>query len=113
MEYTANRTLIAQVYASSFLNHIANIYEIHPQPEDPDICCFTKLSTWIRWMEHSGRKLQPDDFVFPALDVKGCVKVKEPLSHTRVQVLLDLFTRTSGASTFTLSYVQRVLILIE
>ncbi|KAG9061244.1 hypothetical protein KI688_007582 [Linnemannia hyalina] len=74
----------------------ANIYEIHPQPEDPDICCFTKLSTWIRWMERSGQKLQPDDFVFPALDVRGRVKVKEPLSHTRVQALLDLFTRTSG-----------------
>lgn len=55
-------------------------------------------------MEHCGRKLQPDDFVFPALDVKGRVKVKEPLSHTRVQALLDLFTRRSGANALTLQY---------
>jgi hypothetical protein len=47
-------------------------------------------------MERSGRKLHPDDFVFPALDIKGRIKVREPLSQTRVQALLDQFASDSG-----------------
>jgi len=74
---------------------IANVYQIHPQPDEPDICCYTKINAWLDWMERSGRTLHPGDFVFPALDAKGRVKFKEPLSQTRVQALLDQFTNDS------------------
>ncbi|KAF9949365.1 hypothetical protein BGZ72_008847 [Mortierella alpina] len=70
----------------------ANIYEIHPRPDEPDICCYTKLQAWLAWLERNGRPLQPDDYVFPALDGRGRVKLKERFPATHVQTLLDQFT---------------------
>ncbi|KAF9918210.1 hypothetical protein BX616_009928 [Lobosporangium transversale] len=70
----------------------ANIYEIHPLPEEPHACCYTKLQTWIKWLEKNSRALHPEDFVFPSLDNKGRVKLKEAFSHPKIQSLLDEFT---------------------
>ncbi|KAK5820671.1 hypothetical protein F5H01DRAFT_404160 [Linnemannia elongata] len=74
----------------------ANVYQIHPQPEDPSICCYNKLLEWLDWMEAQGRQLQPDDFVFPALDAKGRIKYQEALSQPRIQGWLDQLTNQSG-----------------
>ncbi|KAF9971837.1 hypothetical protein BGZ75_001744, partial [Mortierella antarctica] len=70
----------------------ANVYEIHPRPNEPHICCYTKLQAWLAWLERNGRALHPEDYVFPALDMKGRIKIKEQLSPTRVQTLLDQFS---------------------
>ncbi|KAF9940242.1 hypothetical protein BGZ65_007656 [Modicella reniformis] len=74
----------------------ANVYEIHPQLHEPHSCCYTKLRAWIGWMEENSRRLQPDDFIFPALDAKGRMKIKEAFSTTRIQALLDKYTGATG-----------------
>ena len=76
--------------------YIANMYQIHPQPQDPSICCYTKLTEWFDWMEARGRSLRPEDYVFPALDSKGRIKYQEALSQTRIQGWLDQLTNQSG-----------------
>ncbi|KAF8985364.1 hypothetical protein BGZ46_004704 [Entomortierella lignicola] len=70
----------------------ANVYQIHPTPEDPHACCYTKLMAWLQWLEKTARPLRQDDYVFPGLATDGRVKLKEPFSHTRIQTLLDQFT---------------------
>lgn len=79
-----------------YLVSLANIYEIHPLPEEPHACCYTKLTTWLQWLERNGRPLKHDDYLFPALALDGRVKLKEPFSHTRTRTLLDQFTADSG-----------------
>ncbi|KAF9120917.1 hypothetical protein BGW39_010989 [Mortierella sp. 14UC] len=74
----------------------ANVYQIHPQPDYAPICCYTKLRAWLQWMERGGRKLHPEDYVFPALDAQGRIKFQEALSPTRVQGWLDLLTNQTG-----------------
>lgn len=75
---------------------LANIYEIHPQPKEPYICCYSKLTAWVKWLERHARPLQPDDYVFPCMDLKGRAKIKEPFSHSRIQSILDDFTKEAG-----------------
>lgn len=75
---------------------LANIYQIHPQPDYEAICCYTKLKAWLQWMERSGRRLHPEDYVFPALDAQGRIKFQEALSQTRVQGWLDRLTNQTG-----------------
>ncbi|KAF9207016.1 hypothetical protein BGZ49_001352 [Haplosporangium sp. Z 27] len=70
----------------------ANGYQIHPTPEEPHACCYTKLMAWLRWLEKTAHPLRQDDYVFPGLATDGRVKLKEPFSHTRIQALLDQFT---------------------
>ncbi|KAK3827176.1 MAG: hypothetical protein JOS17DRAFT_791951 [Linnemannia elongata] len=71
-------------------------FTIHPQTEDPSICCYSKLTEWLDWMEAQGHQLQPDDFVFPALDAKGRIKYHEALSQPRIQGWLDQLTNQPG-----------------
>ncbi|ORZ12510.1 hypothetical protein BCR41DRAFT_423150 [Lobosporangium transversale] len=77
----------------------ANVYEIHPQPNEPHACSYTKLLTWIRWMEKDSRALHPEDFVFPSMDTKGRIKLKESFSHPKIQSLLDEFTEDADLLT--------------
>ncbi|KAF9993511.1 hypothetical protein BGZ79_001792 [Entomortierella chlamydospora] len=46
--------------------------------------------------EKNARPLHPDDYLFPCLDSKGRVKIKEPFSHSLIQSLLDTFTNEAG-----------------
>ncbi|KAF9170859.1 hypothetical protein BGX21_003143 [Mortierella sp. AD011] len=74
----------------------ANVYEIHPLPDEPHACCYTKLLAWLGWLEKNNHPLRPDDFLFPSLASDGRVKLKEPFSSSRIQTLLDQFTTDAG-----------------
>ncbi|ORZ10268.1 hypothetical protein BCR41DRAFT_423825 [Lobosporangium transversale] len=49
--------------------------------------------------EKNSRALHPEDFVFPSMDNKGRVKLKEAFSHPKIQSLLDEFTDAANLLT--------------
>ncbi|KAF9434139.1 hypothetical protein BGZ76_008512, partial [Entomortierella beljakovae] len=78
----------------------ANVYEVHPQPNEPHTCSFTKLNNWLQWLDNNGYPLQADDYVFPALNKRGTLpKVKVKTSHSRIGNLLDVMTAKAGIIT--------------
>ncbi|KAF9143940.1 hypothetical protein BGX20_007072, partial [Mortierella sp. AD010] len=74
----------------------ANIYEIHPQSDEPDCCCYTKLSAWLQWLEKHSRTLTDEDLVFPSIDKRGRPKIGEEISQSRVLTLLESFSKAAG-----------------
>lgn len=58
---------------------------------------FVDLQLWLRYLEanHYNRKLQDDDYVFPAVGCNGIYKPGEHISHDTVQKMID--TAVDGA----------------
>ncbi|KAF8950617.1 hypothetical protein BGZ46_004412 [Entomortierella lignicola] len=74
----------------------ANVYEIYPRPDEPHACCFTKLTTWLQWLEENARPLGRDDFLFPSPAKDGRVKLGKAISYECIKTLLNQFATDAG-----------------
>ncbi|KAF8128271.1 hypothetical protein EV363DRAFT_1297891 [Boletus edulis] len=76
----------------------ANRYQLYPQPQLLASDSFLWLSVWMRWLEvyHYGRKLDPDDCVFPSIGANGVMQPHEPISHDSVQKSINEATTAAG-----------------
>ncbi|KAF8126598.1 hypothetical protein EV363DRAFT_1525718 [Boletus edulis] len=75
-----------------------NRYQLYPQPQLLASDSFLWLSVWMRWLEvyHYGRKLDPDDCVFPSIGANGVMQPREPISHDSVQKSINEATTAAG-----------------
>lgn len=72
-------------------------YNIPPDPENPEIDCFTHMTAWLKHLECLlQRPLEDDDFIFPAIASTGKLKFGEPTSRTGFENLLDSVIEASG-----------------
>ncbi|KLO13156.1 hypothetical protein SCHPADRAFT_904458 [Schizopora paradoxa] len=77
---------------------------IYDQPATPAMNAYVDVKLWVRYLEvnHYGRKLQGDDYIFPAIGCNGVYKPGEHISHDAVQKMIDKavdganITRPSG-----------------
>ncbi|KAG1901248.1 uncharacterized protein F5891DRAFT_1144993 [Suillus fuscotomentosus] len=76
----------------------SNQYKLYPQPDLPGCDCFFWLLLWLTFLEvaHYGRKLEPEDYIFPAIGANGIVHCGEPISHDTVQAWIDEATTEAG-----------------
>ncbi|KAG1906357.1 uncharacterized protein F5891DRAFT_1138182 [Suillus fuscotomentosus] len=76
----------------------SNRYKLYPQPDLPGCDCFFWLLLWLTFLEvaHYGRKLEPEDYIFPAIGANGIVHCGEPISHDTVQAWIDEATTEAG-----------------
>ncbi|KAF9167284.1 hypothetical protein DFQ26_005100 [Actinomortierella ambigua] len=73
-------------------------YEIHPLPEEPITCCYTRLTRWLDFLQYDLRRrpLKPDELVFPAIDASRIIRYGRKYSSHRIQTLLHQFTKAAG-----------------
>ncbi|KAG1883365.1 hypothetical protein F4604DRAFT_1920566 [Suillus subluteus] len=76
----------------------SNRYKIYPQPNMPGCDCFFWMLLWLALLEHVhyNGKLEPDDFVFPAIGSNGIVHCGEHILHDAVQAWIDEATTGAG-----------------
>jgi len=81
---------------SSCTGHTYNVY---PQPNNPAIDLYTHIWKWKEFYETRllGRKLQPDDYIFPSFGVNGLVAHPHvPISSDLIQKRINEWTAVAG-----------------
>jgi hypothetical protein len=73
-------------------------------PQDPDIephlDCYTHTLNWLSHLESlTGRPLQDNDFLFPAIASTGKLKIGEKVSRTGFETFMTAIIDCSGVST--------------
>ncbi|KAG1805102.1 uncharacterized protein HD556DRAFT_1437265 [Suillus plorans] len=65
-------------------------YEVYAQSHTPEICMFTHLRAWVRFLEEVllRRPLQSDEFVFPHVGTNGVIYPTDELSYDAVMKML-------------------------
>ncbi|KFH74011.1 hypothetical protein MVEG_01224 [Podila verticillata NRRL 6337] len=75
----------------------ANVYEIYPQMEEPDVCCKSHLFAWIQQLElKKGRPLQADDYLFPDFANNDQIQREQPFLVTQVSDQLNKYAADAG-----------------
>jgi hypothetical protein len=84
--------------AQLLTSRLGNRYKIYPQPDMPGCDCFFWMLLWLTLLErvHYNGKLEPDDFVFPAISSNGVVHRGEHISHDAVQAWINEATTGAG-----------------
>ena len=90
--------MVVQTLTSCCPHPLGNRYKLYPQPDIPGCDCFFWLLLWLAFLEvaHYGRKLEPEDYIFPAMGANGIVHRSEPISHDTVQAWIDEATTEAG-----------------
>ncbi|KAG0253683.1 hypothetical protein DFQ27_007267 [Actinomortierella ambigua] len=73
-----------------------NVYQVHPQPDSPLTCCYTRLLNWLVYLRKIGHPLRSEDYVFPTLGARGDVRLHQKVSPDSIQRYLDVFTKEAG-----------------
>ncbi|KAF9536305.1 hypothetical protein EC957_011627, partial [Mortierella hygrophila] len=73
-----------------------NVYQVHPQRDNPLTCCYSRLSSWLEYLERVGHPLRNEDYVFPTLGARGDIRLHQRVSPDTIQRYLDLFTNEAG-----------------
>ncbi|KAG1889557.1 hypothetical protein F4604DRAFT_1568727, partial [Suillus subluteus] len=65
-------------------------HEVYAQPHTPEICMFTHLHAWVRFLEEVllQRPLQSDEFVFPRVGTNDVVYPTDELSYDAMMKML-------------------------
>jgi hypothetical protein len=75
-----------------------NTYNIYQQ-DIPEIDMYTYLPKWIALLESRlGRKLEPDDYIFPYFSPSGIPDPARQMTHEMVQSLITRFASAAGLS---------------
>ena len=73
-----------------------NTYNIYQQ-EIPEIDMYTYLLQWIGLLERRlGRKLEPDDYIFPHFSSNGIPDPAREMTHDMVQSIITRFASAAG-----------------
>ena len=73
-----------------------NSYNIYQQ-EIPEIDMYTYLLKWITLLESRlGRKLEPDDYIFPHFSSNGIPDPTREMTHDMVQNVITRFVSAAG-----------------
>ena len=73
-----------------------NSYNIYQQ-EIPEIDMYTYLLKWISLLESRlGRKLEPDDYIFPHFSSNGIPDPAREMTHDMVQNIISRFASAAG-----------------
>jgi hypothetical protein len=83
-------------YGADFLP--GHEYEVYAQPQTPEVCMFTHLRTWVKYLEEVllRRPLQPDEFIFPRVSANGVVYPSDELSYDAVMKMLTWICTEAG-----------------
>lgn len=74
-----------------------HVYHIYDTPDLPACNAYQALNQWVEHLEQDhGRKLEPDDYLFPAMGANGIINPGEPISHDMVQKYIHEFTFGAG-----------------
>ncbi|KDR74440.1 hypothetical protein GALMADRAFT_269329 [Galerina marginata CBS 339.88] len=74
----------------------ACLYDIYQQ-EIPEMDMHTHLLRWKTFLESVlGRKLAPDDYLFPHIGVNGVIRTDRQMSYDSLQAMLSDFCKESG-----------------
>ncbi|KAG1767827.1 hypothetical protein EDD22DRAFT_874534 [Suillus occidentalis] len=73
-------------------------YEVYAQPKTPEICMFTHLRAWVKFLEEVllQRPLQPEEYVFPRVGANGVVYPSDELSYDAVMKTLTWICTEAG-----------------
>ncbi|KAF9157949.1 hypothetical protein DFQ26_008156 [Actinomortierella ambigua] len=76
-------------------------YEVHPTPEEPEICCYRRLSAWLKfyqsyYMNCVKRPVAAEDPIFPTIDRQGRFNVTQEHTPQTIQKWLTYFATKSG-----------------
>ncbi|KAJ7898823.1 hypothetical protein B0H14DRAFT_3554223 [Mycena olivaceomarginata] len=75
----------------------SNEYNIYSQPDVPAVDMYKHLLTWLLFYELClGRKLEPDDYIFPYIASNGTIHPKREMTLQLCQDLITEFTKNSG-----------------
>jgi hypothetical protein len=70
---------------------------IPPDPEHPEIDCYSHMTRWlIHLRDLMLRPLEDDDYVFPAIASTGLLKFGEHTSRSGFETLMDSIIEPSG-----------------
>lgn len=77
---------------------LGNLYDIYEQEDLPEADMYTHLPKWISFLENQllGRKLEPDDYIFPYVAPNGIAHPKCAMSYDTLQNLLTEFGTGAG-----------------
>jgi hypothetical protein len=79
-----------------WLSLAGNSYNIYQQ-EIPEIDMYTYLLKWITFLESRlGRKLEPDDYIFPHFSSNGIPDPAREMTHDMVQNVITRFVSAAG-----------------
>ncbi|KAF9206165.1 hypothetical protein BGZ59_011814 [Podila verticillata] len=82
-----------------------NVYEIYPQPDEPNACLTDKLLNWIGWLQHEHnpqRPLNDEEFLFPLQTAYDEFQLESPSLAT--DLLWHMNTYASDASVVDLNH---------
>ena len=101
MERTASMVCVGPVSSGLYSNKHppGHTYNIYPQPNNPAINLYTHMWNWKEFYETRllGRKLKPDDYIFPSLGVNGLVAHPHiPVSSDIVQKRINEWAAAAG-----------------
>ncbi|KAK7015976.1 hypothetical protein R3P38DRAFT_2542938 [Favolaschia claudopus] len=75
----------------------SNEYNIYGQPDLPAVDMYQYLLTWLPFYELClGRKLEPDDYIFPYISSNGTIHAKREMTLQMCQDLITEFTVGAG-----------------
>ncbi|KAJ7083872.1 hypothetical protein C8R44DRAFT_651755 [Mycena epipterygia] len=75
----------------------SNEYNIYSQPELPALDMYNYLTTWLPFYELCiGRKLRPDDYIFPYIASNGAIHPDREMTLQMCQDLITEFTEGAG-----------------
>lgn len=80
-------------------SHTGHTYNVYPQPNNPAIDLYTHIWKWKEFYETRllGRKLQPDEFIFPSFGVNGLVAHPHvPITSDLIQKRINEWTAAAG-----------------
>ena len=101
MERTASMVCVGPVSSGLYSNKHppGHTYNVYPQPNNPAINLYTHMWNWKEFYETRllGRKLKPDDYIFPSLGVNGLVAHPHiPASSDIIQKRINEWAAAAG-----------------
>jgi len=70
---------------------------IPPDPEHPEIDCYSHMTRWLSHLQDLvPRSLEDDDYVFPAIASTGLLKFGEHTTRSGFETLMDSIIEPSG-----------------
>ncbi|KAF9377878.1 hypothetical protein CPB97_009887 [Podila verticillata] len=78
-----------------------NVYEIYPQPDEPNACLTDKLLNWIGWLQHEHnpqRPLNDEEFLFPLQTAYDEFQLESPSLATNLLWHMNTYASDAGVA---------------
>lgn len=95
-EVDSHRTYLSCFCIHMLKHNVGNVFGIYDQPNKHPINCFYHMQAYINFLEAYYYKLEPNDFIFPAMSPNGTIQRGEHITAAVVQIFIDEAVDMSG-----------------